>query len=117
MTKAQEVRCNRLYAKEAKNFFDFILNLFELDTIKGYFGPINLCYNSTKNSIERFKDFDGGTREYFGQHYVLPYDFSENGYIILFKTTKTIIDKEDGYYANLNEDVTLGMLTLEVGIE
>lgn len=113
MTKAQEVRMNRLNAintltRQAKEIFDWILDLIDADTQKETFEPINL-YLNTSRVIVRFKNLDGGARECL-EHYALKGNLPEYSSIQLFTALKEVVEQEEGFTAVIEKSNALGTI-------
>ena len=104
MTKAQEIRTRRLEKleksmnTEAEKIFDWILDLMDADTERGYFGEFRvfLCYD--QNEIKTGHD----DVKYDLSQVLLKYDR-----VKLFTSLSKLIDKEDGFKADLNVNGTI----------
>ena len=104
MTKAQEIRSKRLEKfnisinAEAQKIFDWILDLMDADTERDYFGSceVFLWYGQSKIQTNH-EDV-----EYDLTEVLLQYDR-----VKLFNSLTKLIDKEEGFKADLNLDGNL----------
>ena len=104
MTKAQQVRSKRLEKihktddAEAQKIFDWILDLMDADTKKGYLGPIEVFMWYDRFHIQT-------------NHSSATYDLSkvhlEYDRVTLFTKLYQLINKEDGFKATLAVNGTL----------
>ena len=100
MTKAQEIRNRRLEKRQnditvqAEKVFDWILDLIDADTQKGYFGSIKLCLFDDQHTIKTTA-FDGNTYD-LGDTF-----FLQNDRLAFFSTLKQVVEQEDGFKAVL----------------
>ncbi len=109
MTKAQEVRGRRVEAiqkvlpAQAEKIFDWILDLIDTDTKRGFFCEVEVCLFNDQ-SIIKTTDLSGneGT-EYDLECNLLPHDKLE-----LFKKLKEIVDNEEGFKAVLKPNTIIG---------
>ena len=100
MTKAQQVRTRRLQKQdaaikvEAQKIFDWILDLMDANTEKGYYGSLDIIL-------------------YYGDHEIFPEGKEEEKYNLrdillrydrrtLFNTLYNLINDEEGFVARLN---------------
>lgn len=114
-TKAQKIRYNRLNSicnlnEQAKEIFDWILDLIDEDTKRGIFESITVCLHSDSCKIERFKKLKGNAIEYFGQSYNLPDSISKHKRIQLFETLEEVVKSEDGFHIVCKNDDKLGIV-------
>ena len=99
MTKAQEVRVKRLEKRQsdltsqAEKVFDWILDLMDADTEKGYFGSITVCLFDGQNQIKTIAL--NGT-EYDLTEVLLKFDR-----LAFFSKLKEVVEQEEGYKAIL----------------
>ncbi len=104
MTKAQEVRQRRIERRQhdltvvAEGIFDWILDLIDLDTKKGYLDSTKICLFKGEKKL----------RNIYGSEYKVYsiYDLSEPlkkfNKIEIFSKLKEVIENEDGYEVDLN---------------
>ena len=119
MTKAQEVRNRRLekmqgdITEQAKKVFDWILDLMDTDTQKGYFRSIKVCLFYDQHTI-KLASLDGPTyplsNTFFLQHDRLAF----------FSTLQQIVEQEEGFSAILEPSAIVydeKAILLEIVIE
>ena len=100
MTKAQKIRSKRLKKldeainAEAEKIFDWILDLMDVNTEKGYFGGVDLFLWDDKSSI---KELHNEEVTHDLTDVLLKYDRNK-----LFTTLAKLIDNEEGYKVTLN---------------
>lgn len=102
MTKAQQVRSNRL-AKlhndinvEATKIFDWILDVFDKNTENGDYGPITVFLFSDEKTI-KIDNKDGCYND-------LETFFFHHDRVKLFTALRNVIEQEDGFTAVLKTD-------------
>ena len=108
MTKAQEVRTRRLKKMQSditvqvQKVFDWMLDLIDADTKKGYLGSIEVClfYDETKIRTSNLSGKEG--TEYELKDFFLQHDRIE-----FFSALKKVVEQEEGFKASLNPDSTL----------
>ncbi len=105
MTKAQEVRKRRLERKQqdltvvAEGIFDWILDLIDLDTKKGYLGSTKICLFKGKKKLRAIYDSE---EEYNLAEALLKFDKYE-----IFEKLKEVIEKEEGYEVDFSRSAVL----------
>lgn len=102
MTKAQKIRSKRLSAlekaleSEAEKIFNWILDLMDADTKRGYFGPMEILLWYDQNGIKTPNN---------GIQYTV-YDLSEvllkYDRVKLFTVLDKLINEEDGFKSDLS---------------
>lgn len=108
MTKAQEIRNRRLekmqsdITAQAEKVFDWMLDLIDADTKKGYFGSIEVCLFADEHTI-RTTDLNGKK----GTEYDLSDILLQHDRLALFSTLKKVVEQEDGFKAVLKPTATL----------
>lgn len=104
MTKAQEIRNRRLekmqsdITAQAEKVFDWMLDLIDADTKKGYFGSIEVCLFDGQNKIKH-TDFNS---EYDLGNVLLQHDR-----LAFFSELKQVVEQEEGFKAILKPSATL----------
>lgn len=100
MTKAQEIRNKRLekmqsdITAQAEKVFDWMLDLIDADTKKGYFGSIKVYLFDGEHTI---KTTPFGDRTYnLGDTFLLQHDR-----LAFFSTLKQVVEQENGFKAVL----------------
>lgn len=105
MTKAQEIRNRRLEKVQnditvhAKKVFDWMLDLINSDTQKGYFGPIEVVLFDDQSTIKTTAL--SGKK---GIEYELGDVLIQHDRLAFFSTLKKIIEQEDGFKVNFYPD-------------
>lgn len=105
MTKAQEIRNRRLekmqsdITAQAEKVFDWMLDLIDADTQKGYFGSIEVCLFDGQNKIK--------TTALNGTEYDLGDVLLQHDRLVFFSTLKKVVEQEDGFKAVLKPSATL----------
>lgn len=108
MTKAQEVRNRRLekmrsdITAQAEKVFDWMLDLIDADTKKGYFGTIEVCLFDGQHTIKTTALSGKKGTEYELGDVLLKHDR-----LAFFSTLKGVVEQEDGFKAVLKPDAIL----------
>lgn len=100
MTKAQEIRNRRLekiqsdIIAQAEKVFDWMQDLIDADTKKGYFGPIQVCLFDNEHIIQTI-DLSGKK----GSEYDLGDFLLNHDRMVFFSTLKKVVEQEEGFKA------------------
>ena len=105
MTKAQQIRNRRLekmqsdITVQAKKVFDWMLDLIDANTERGFFGPMEVCLFDDQYTIKTTSLSGKKDTEYELCDFLLHHDR-----LAFFSTLKKIVEQEDGFKANLQPD-------------
>lgn len=107
MTKAQEIRNRRLekmqsdITAQAEKVFDWMLDLIDANTQKGYFGPIEVVLFNGQSTIKTIAL--SGKK---GTEYELGDVLIQHDRFAFFSKLKEIIEQEDGFKVNFYPDAS-----------
>lgn len=108
MTRAQEVRNRRLekiqsdITAQAEKVFDWMLDLIDAHTKKGYFGSLEVCLFDNQYIIQT-TDLSGKK----GTEYNLRNVLLQHDRLAFFSTLKKVVEQEDGFKAVLRPNAVL----------